>query len=271
MNMKFLFRKLGFLLLLSFFISCGKDGDPGAQGPEGTQGVPGEDGKDGKDGTKTHSGTTDPTSAIGNVGDFYINLTSKKLFGPKQTNGQWGTGISLTGGANGTNGTDGKDGIDGTDGNTILSGYGAPTNNDGRDGDFYINLTNMDFYGPRNKGDWGKAISLRGKSESASYVYQVKSANWEYDSENGFYFVNIDIKELDEAIFEDGYVNMALSFDDNPKFYEIIPSYFGQYSFSANYSVGRIGLFAEFKGSGNRIAPADALVKIVLTYAEIGN
>lgn len=37
--------------------------------------------------------------SVGNVGDFYLNLTTDVLFGPKTASG-WGTGISLKGTAN---------------------------------------------------------------------------------------------------------------------------------------------------------------------------
>ena len=39
------------------------------------------------------SGSTDPTSSTGTDGDWYINTTTKQLFGPKGSS--WGTGITL--------------------------------------------------------------------------------------------------------------------------------------------------------------------------------
>jgi len=47
-------------------------------------------------------------------------------------------------------------------GNTILSGSGAPSNGTGSNGDFYINSTNYDIYGPKTAGAWGSATSLIG-------------------------------------------------------------------------------------------------------------
>ncbi len=47
-----------------------------------------------KDGKSILNGSGAPT-IIGNVGDFYIDTTNKKLYGPY--NGIWGAGISLTG------------------------------------------------------------------------------------------------------------------------------------------------------------------------------
>ena len=45
--------------------------------------------------------------------------------------------------------------------NTILSGSGLPTKNLGIDGDFYIDTKNANLYGPKTKGTWKIATSLR--------------------------------------------------------------------------------------------------------------
>jgi hypothetical protein len=50
----------------------------------------------------------------------------------------------------------------GVDGNRIRSGAGAPSGGLGNNDDYYINLTNGDFYGPKTGGSWGSPISLRG-------------------------------------------------------------------------------------------------------------
>ena len=46
--------------------------------------------------------------------------------------------------------------------NTILSGFGAPSNGIGIDGDFYIDTKNLNIYGPKMKKKWPKAVSLKG-------------------------------------------------------------------------------------------------------------
>ena len=48
--------------------------------------------------------------------------------------------------------------------NTILSGKGAPLSSVGDDGDFYIDLTTMNFFGPKAKGKWPLPISLKGST-----------------------------------------------------------------------------------------------------------
>ncbi len=45
--------------------------------------------------------------------------------------------------------------------NTILSGSGVPTKSIGIDGDFYIDIKNANLYGPKTKGVWKLATSLR--------------------------------------------------------------------------------------------------------------
>jgi hypothetical protein len=46
--------------------------------------------------------------------------------------------------------------------NTVLSGIGAPSNTVGIDGDFYIDIKNLNIYGPKMKKKWPKAVSLKG-------------------------------------------------------------------------------------------------------------
>src|ERR1019366_6250341 len=46
--------------------------------------------------------------------------------------------------------------------NTIHSGKGAPINEIGIDGDFYIDTLKLNFYGPKVSGHWPAPVSLRG-------------------------------------------------------------------------------------------------------------
>ena len=50
--------------------------------------------------------------------------------------------------------------------NTIRSGHGVPTSTLGIDGDFYIDLTNFNIYGPKLNDRWPNAVSLRGPAGS---------------------------------------------------------------------------------------------------------
>jgi len=51
--------------------------------------------------------------------------------------------------------------------NTILNGFGAPSNSIGIDGDFYIDTKNLNIYGPKMKKKWPAAVSLKGTNGSA--------------------------------------------------------------------------------------------------------
>lgn len=62
----------------------------------------------------------------------------------------------------GAPGADGLDGSDGADGRTVLSGPGAPSSGLGANGDFYIDTTDWDIYGPKTVGAWGSGTSLVG-------------------------------------------------------------------------------------------------------------
>src|SRR5258705_12187898 len=90
------------LSLMVLFTSCGKDGAVGPQGSTGPAGATaavgpaGPAGTNGQNGSIIYSGTIVPAGTTGAVGDFYINLTTGLLYGPKTATG-WGTGFSLKG------------------------------------------------------------------------------------------------------------------------------------------------------------------------------
>ena len=48
--------------------------------------------------------------------------------------------------------------------NTILSGFGSPSNAIGIDGDFYIDTKNLNIYWPKMTKKWPKAVSLKGSN-----------------------------------------------------------------------------------------------------------
>jgi hypothetical protein len=83
----------------------------------------------GEDGNTILSGADTPSDTLGSDGDFYLDLSSYFLYGPK-ANGAWSSsGAGLIGPA-------GAAGADGLDGRTILDGIGAPSNATGTDGDY---------------------------------------------------------------------------------------------------------------------------------------
>ncbi|WP_261010662.1 G5 domain-containing protein, partial [Streptococcus mitis] len=83
-------------------------------------------------------------------------------------NGKYDPGVDeligtsdILNGTNGRNGADGASGADGRNGAELLSGPKAPTANDGKDGDTYIDATTGDVYKKEN-GTWDKIGNIRG-------------------------------------------------------------------------------------------------------------
>lgn len=136
------------------------------------------DGKDGKDGSQIYSGKGEPDSSLGSVGDYYLDKNENNLYGPKTEDG-WGEHIDLSGedgkdgkdgrdGEDGKDGKDGKDGEDGEDGSQIYSGQGTPAASLGQPGDYYLDKSNYDLYGPKTNSGWGAPINIKGADGNAN-------------------------------------------------------------------------------------------------------
>src|SRR5699024_10466164 len=144
----------------------------GNDGQDGQDGSDGKDGKDGDDGSAIHAGTGAPAANLGKVGDFYLDKANGDFYGPK-TNKSWGTPINLKGadgqdGTDGKDGQDGKDGKDGQDGSQMYAGRGAPNLKLGNNGDFYLDKSNYELYGPKTGSGWGSPINLKGADGNAN-------------------------------------------------------------------------------------------------------
>ncbi len=210
-----------FLAVIIGLGSCDKEGPAGPQGPQGEQGKPGEQGPrglPGVDGSIIYSGTDQPTADIGQAGDFYIDLVSGALYGPKTEKGWGDDPLILKGekgdkgatgsrgdkgdkgdkgdtGAPGLKGDKGEPGQDGQDGSRILSGTSGPTAEDGKTGDYYWDISNYKLYGPKTSSGWGTGIVLRGPKGEKGEPGEVKVINsgwfsigesgWEKMSEDG--------------------------------------------------------------------------------------
>nr|WP_162989039.1 hypothetical protein [Pedobacter schmidteae] len=132
-------------------------GAAGAQGPTGAAG---------KDGSIIYSGAGVPAATIGVNGDYYLDKNTGNLYGPK-TGAGWGVALVLKGtngtnGSNGTNGTNGVDGVNGINGSTTLAGNGAPLPGLGAVGDYYLDKSSYQLYGPKVVNGWGIPVLLRG-------------------------------------------------------------------------------------------------------------
>ena len=162
-------------------LASGPTGPAGPTGPQGTQGIQGVQGVQGARGATILTGTSNPTtSTTGIDGDYFLNTTSKDLFGPRVTTNSvvsWGNGISLKGdkGDKGDTGDAGPTGLTGPRGATIHYGNQAPTSSfpdptSVNDGDFYFDLIAKNLYGgyvAANGTPWGPPISLAGGAGSA--------------------------------------------------------------------------------------------------------
>ena len=100
--------------------------------------------------SSVHHGEEEPLDfATGHDGDFYVNTSTNQIYGPRK-NGLWGYPINLTGEA-------------GPRGNSLLSGNGSPSVQDGLFGDFYLDLIEYRIYGPKNFLEiWGEGVPLLG-------------------------------------------------------------------------------------------------------------
>lgn len=182
---------IAFLLSLSL-VSCGtQQGERGPVGPQGEQGEIGPQGPAGQDGVSVVS--IDKTSSDGLVDTytiFYSDGTSSSFNitngqdgeqgiqgNPGQdghnpvisigANGNWfvddaDTGIKAQG-PKGDTGAQGIQGEKGADGTSVLTGYGYPDNELGKNGDSYIDLSSWDFY--VKEFDWWSLIgNIKGEN-----------------------------------------------------------------------------------------------------------
>ena len=86
----------------------------------------------------------------------------KKHPGPAGPAGAAGTnGTNGTNGKDGTNGEKGEKGDTGAAGKTVLHGTTAPSAGTGTEGDFYINTTTDEIFGPKT-ATWGSGTELKG-------------------------------------------------------------------------------------------------------------
>ena len=132
-------------------------------------------GINGKDGTAILSGNSTPALNVGNIGDYYFDKSTQKLYGPKKADG-WGKPVTLKGtdgekgekGNDGAKGEKGETGEKGNDGTQIIPGTGAPTPSIGNNGDWYIDTKNKKLYGPKTQNGWGNEAIPLGNGGSVS-------------------------------------------------------------------------------------------------------
>ena len=135
------------------FARTGDKGDTGATGAAATVAVGSTNtGSAGSNASVTNSGSSSAATF-----DFTIPRGDTGATGPQGIQGA--TGATGSQGIQGATGATGATGPAGADGKTILNGSGAPGSGLGVDGDFYIDTTNDQIYGPKASGAWGSATS----------------------------------------------------------------------------------------------------------------
>ena len=166
-------------------------------------GVTGPTGSQGDDGSKLWSGSGAPATGFGISGDFWLDSQNGVLYGPK-ADGLWGSPLQLESGPAGPTGSTGPvsttpgptgptgpqsnvtgptgvtgpgvTGPTGPRGNTLLAGLGAPLSNFGVNGDWYIDTSGADFYGPKSGGAWGNPtidlLAITGPTGSIQFYAQ---------------------------------------------------------------------------------------------------
>ena len=127
-----------------------------------TQIFTGDQGPPGPRGNSVLYGYGPPSTTTGVNGDFYIDLRTALMYGPK-AGGTWPPGFSLIGPI-GPVGPAGPQGPVGAPGNTVRNGSGPPDPSLGVAGDFYIDTSNHNIYGPKSNTvvGWGSPTSLIG-------------------------------------------------------------------------------------------------------------
>lgn len=110
------------------------------------------------------SGQSVPATDLGNKGDYYLNLSTYKLYGPKKDK-EWGLPVTLQGIT-----------LD-----KISIGEGAPKPNIGKEGDWYINKTSNALYGPKTSTwEGGNGFTL-GNGEYTLSTDKTTLVKWKND------------------------------------------------------------------------------------------
>jgi hypothetical protein len=99
----------------------------------------------------------------------------------------------------------GTSGPQGARGTGILNGTSAPSSNVGIVGDFFLNTTNMNLYGPKTLSGWGNPTDLVGNQELGYvHIQEVSSETWTITHGLGF-TPNITVVDTAGTVVEGSY------------------------------------------------------------------
>lgn len=229
----FLLLFLSFALLVAVGVSC--DAPAAVEGPAGPKGEQGPVGPAGEDGSMMYADEGAPTDDIGKVGDYYLDQNTGGLYGPKTDEGWNNNPIIVLMGEDGQDGADGQDGTDGTDGedgSRIYAGDGPPSEDLGKAGDFYLDKTNYDLYGPKaafamiGTSFWPAPINLKGADGNANVTrYIFRGHDFTQSSFNAI-LPNIDRAEMRQSAWLIYLVyHMEIEYILNEMYYYSVPGY----------------------------------------------
>lgn len=147
------FEKIGAAEWSSNYNIKGTVGDTGSAGPAGA------------DGAKWYAGLGAPAGGTGVVGDQYLDTSTGDTY-EKTGVSTWSNTGNIKG-PTGAAGAAGADGADGAAGSKWYDGAGAPAGGLGVVGDFYLNVTNGDFYEKTGASTWTLDGNLTGPAAVA--------------------------------------------------------------------------------------------------------
>lgn len=117
-------------------------------------GLNGADGADGSNGNGWISGTGPPSSSVGNINDYYLDLNNGNIY-RKIDSTTWVFIGNIRG-------PSGQQGVPGDDGTEWDSGEGPPPANSGNVGDFYLDESTGDVYEKTGPATWTIVANIRG-------------------------------------------------------------------------------------------------------------
>jgi hypothetical protein len=145
----------------------GTQGLTGPQGPAGAQGPIGPAGPSGATGKQGPAGATGPQGPVGLTGAVGLQGLAGPI-GPAGAAGPQGipgaTGLTGQMGVTGAAGLQGAMGPQGANGKTILNGTSNPASTVGVPGDFFLNTTTSQLFGPKTVAGWSTGVSLIGSA-----------------------------------------------------------------------------------------------------------
>lgn len=153
----------------------------------------GEDGQNGEDGSTWLVGDEEPTDQ-GIDGDFYLDTSTYNLYQKKDS--LW----SLIGNIKGEQGSQGEAGQDGA---AILSGALNPLENEGKDGDIYLNTMTSDIF-QKIDGSWTQVVNIRGDDGITPHIGE--NGNWWIGDEDTGYSAVCDGESSTVSVDEEGFL-----------------------------------------------------------------